>query len=228
MKEKLAFTSSLLEAYAIGMKNIASIIAAAVLYVLTIWIPYINVGTTIAICNLPVELSKGGVINPLSIFDAKYRHQMGEFILLYGVMLIGIIVAALFMYFPAIVIALTWSQAIYLLLDKKINWAQCLTESNRMTMGYKWKIFFLKIALAIPLYILMLIAGLLGVVGIILIIVIVMVGLAADISLEAVIYRELSKTDDEPSEEVVDEANEENTTETNDEKVKDAGDEWKS
>lgn len=201
MKEKLAFVPSLTDAFAIGTKNIASIVAAAVLYVLTIWIPYINVGTTIAICNLPVELSKGGVINPLSIFDSKYRHQMGEFILLYGVMIIGILVAACFMYFPAIVIGIAWSQAIYLLLDKQINWAQCLSESNKLTMGYKWKIFFLRLALCVPIMILFFIGSALGsALGFIFCLLVFVLAIAVEISLDAVIYRELTRTD-EPAEE---------------------------
>lgn len=46
-------------------------LGATVLWLLTIWIPYLNVGTTIAMATIPIELSKGKVISPLFIFDGN-------------------------------------------------------------------------------------------------------------------------------------------------------------
>ena len=198
MNQKLAFVPSLLDALSIATKNLVPILLTVVLYVATVWIPYINVGTTIAICNLPVELSKGGIINPLSIFDSKYRHQMGEFILLEAIMIPAYLVALLFCFFPVIVLALSWSQAVYLLLDKKMNWALCLTESNKMTMGYKFKMFLLYAAVALAVWILLwLVITIFGdgfFCGL-LILVIFVVAMMTRISLDAVIYRELQKND---------------------------------
>ena len=198
MNQKLAFVPSLLDALSIATKNLVPILLTVVLYVATVWIPYINVGTTIAICNLPVELSKGGIINPLSIFDSKYRHQMGEFILLEAIMIPAYLVALLFCFFPVIVLALSWSQAVYLLLDKKMNWALCLTESNKMTMGYKFKMFLLYAAVALAVWILSwLVITIFGdgfFCGL-LILVIFVVAMMTRISLDAVIYRELQKND---------------------------------
>ena len=198
MNQKLAFVPSLLDALSIATKNLVPILLTVVLYVATVWIPYINVGTTIAICNLPVELSKGGIINPLSIFDSKYRHQMGEFILLEAIMIPAYLVALLFCFFPVIVLALSWSQAVYLLLDKKMNWALCLTESNKMTMGYKFKMFLLYAAIALAVWILLwLVVTIFGdgfFCGL-LILVIFVVAMMTGISLDAVIYRELQKND---------------------------------
>ena len=198
MNQKLAFVPSLLDALSIATKNLVPILLTVVLYVATVWIPYINVGTTIAICNLPVELSKGGIINPLSIFDSKYRHQMGEFILLEAIMIPAYLVALLFCFFPVIVLALSWSQAVYLLLDKKMNWALCLTESNKMTMGYKFKMFLLYAAIALAVWILLwLVVTIFGdgfFCGL-LILVIFVVAMMTRISLDAVIYRELQKND---------------------------------
>lgn len=198
MNQKLAFVPSLLDALSIATKNLVPILLTVVLYVATVWIPYINVGTTIAICNLPVELSKGGIINPLSIFDSKYRHQMGEFILLEAIMIPAYLVALLFCFFPVIVLALSWSQAVYLLLDKKMNWALCLTESNKMTMGYKFKMFLLYAAVALAVWILLwLVITIFGdgfFCGL-LILVIFVVAMMTRISLDAVIYRELQKSD---------------------------------
>ena len=63
----------------IGIKNSLSLLGATLLWLITFWIPYLNVGTTIAINTIPIELSKGKVISPTFIFDAKYRRYMGEY-----------------------------------------------------------------------------------------------------------------------------------------------------
>tara|TARA_B100000683_G_C12089305_1_gene390286 strand:- start:84 stop:335 length:252 start_codon:yes stop_codon:yes gene_type:complete len=71
--------SILKEGASLGLRNSLSIIGAYLHYILTIWVPYINVGTTIAIVSLPVSISKGRVISPLVIFYSKYRKNMGTF-----------------------------------------------------------------------------------------------------------------------------------------------------
>ena len=55
---KVSFRLTFAEALEIGVKNAPSIIGCVVLWLLTIWVPYINVGTTIAINMLPIELAK--------------------------------------------------------------------------------------------------------------------------------------------------------------------------
>ena len=82
--KKLDIKEVLTEGVGIGIKNIVSLVLATILYVVTVWIPYLNVGTTIAMMSIPVELSKGNIINPLFIFDAKFRKNMGEFFILVG------------------------------------------------------------------------------------------------------------------------------------------------
>ena len=77
----LQFGETFQEAITIGVKNAPSIIAAIALWLVTIWIPYLNIGTTIAIALLPTELAKGNIINPLGIFESKYRRYMGEYLL---------------------------------------------------------------------------------------------------------------------------------------------------
>ncbi len=77
--KKLDFGETLKDSVAIGVKNAPSVIAAVALWLITIWIPYLNVGTTIAITLLPTQLAKGEIVNPLGIFDSKYRRYMGEF-----------------------------------------------------------------------------------------------------------------------------------------------------
>ena len=91
--KKLDFGETLKDSVAIGVKNAPSVIAAVVLFLITIWIPYINIGTFIAITLLPTQLAKGEVINPLGIFDSKYRRYMGEFLITMGLMVIPIYIA---------------------------------------------------------------------------------------------------------------------------------------
>ena len=133
----------------IGLKNIASLIGAVILWLLTIWIPYLNVGTTIAMLGIVVAMSKGGVISPTEIFDAKYRRNMGEFFLLIGFISIGITAGYFFVIIPGIVISIAWGQALYLLIDKGLNPTEAITVSNRITYGKKWTIFFGQIILAV-------------------------------------------------------------------------------
>ena len=57
--KKLDICATLGEGCKIGLINFFSLLAVTILYVLTIWIPYLNVGTTIAIMSLPAELAKG-------------------------------------------------------------------------------------------------------------------------------------------------------------------------
>ena len=46
--KKLDFAETLKDSIEIGVKNAPSIVVAVILWLVTIWIPYINIGTTIA------------------------------------------------------------------------------------------------------------------------------------------------------------------------------------
>ncbi len=143
--KKLNFAETLNDALTIGVKNAPSIMAAVALWLVTIWIPYLNVGTTIAITLLPAELAKGSVINPLEIFDSKYRRCMGEFLLTSILQIMGIYAAMLFLFIPGIVLALSWSLAYYYLLEKGKNPIEALRASNTATYGSKWTMFFISL-----------------------------------------------------------------------------------
>ena len=131
----------------IGLKNFLSLIGALILYFLTIWIPYLNVGTTIAMASLPAALSRGEVISPTEIFASKYRKNMGNFFLLMSFMVGGILFGYIFLIIPGIVLSYSWCLAILLLVDKGLNPMQALSESNKKTYGHKWTIFFSYLAL---------------------------------------------------------------------------------
>lgn len=140
-RKKITVVEVLSEGFVLGVKNIASMLGALILWLITIWIPYLNVGTTIAMSTIPIELSKGKVISPLFIFDGKYRQYMGEYFTLIGLMSLALVPAFFCMLLPGIVICIGWSLAIYILLDKGLSPGEAMVRSNKATQGYKWTIF---------------------------------------------------------------------------------------
>ena len=192
MEKKLDIGTVLSQGIGVGLKNLPSLLGAVILYLLTCWIPYVNVGTSIAMTSLPVELSKGKIISPLAIFDKKYFRYMGEYFLLLGFMSSGIAAASLLMLIPGIVISIAWSLALFLMLDKGVNPIQALTLSNKLTCGKKWTIFFIYFILCLVVYILAFIFMLIPVLGIILVIALSIVTMVAALGCQSVIYGILS------------------------------------
>lgn len=139
--KKLDFGETLKDSVAIGVKNAPSVIAAVALWLITIWIPYLNVGTTIAITLLPTQLAKGEIVNPLGIFDSKYRRYMGEFFITMGLMIFPIFIGVLFMVIPGIVLSIAWTLSYYFLIEKGKNPIQAIKASNDATYGSKWTMF---------------------------------------------------------------------------------------
>lgn len=197
MNKKIALAKVLTEGFSIGIKNFVSLFVATLLWIVTIWIPFINVGTTIAIKSVPIELSKGKIISPLFIFDKKYRQYMGEFFNLIGLMMISLIPAFLFMIVPGIIINISWSLAIYIMLDKEVSPSDALIMSNKATYGYKWIIFGVSVVLGVCFFIVNLILGLipLELLSAILSLLLTCVYQVVNLGCEAVIYRDLTKED---------------------------------
>lgn len=174
-----------------GITNIISLIGAVLLWILTIWIPYLNVGTTIAMLTIPIELSKGNTINPTFIFDAKYRKFMGEFFILNGIRSIAITVGFAFLIIPGIVMSIAYSMSNLLLLDKEMDPMQALTKSNHITYGNKSRMFFSQFALIIVLAIAMYIFGLIPAIGSILQFIIIILASPILLSLQGYFYKTL-------------------------------------
>lgn len=147
--KRLDFATTLQDAIAIGLKNAPSVIAAVALWLVTIWVPYINVGTTIAITLLPTRLAKGEIVNPLGIFDSKYRRYMGEYFITMGLMVFPIIIGLLFMVVPAIVLSIAWTLSYYFLFEKGKNPIQAIKASNDATYGSKWTMFAVQLVVGI-------------------------------------------------------------------------------
>jgi len=198
MKEQLTIGDIISNGFSYGFRNVLNLFGAIFLWIITIWIPYINIGTTIGIVSLIVHMSKGETISPTLIFDAKYRKNFGEFFLLCGFNFIGVYIASLLLIIPGMVLRVAWGQSLYLFLDKNIAPLKALRKSNEITYGKKWTIFLGKIILMIILGIIFAIlyaifnaiwsflGGLFVVIGIILIIAIAM-------GVNAYIYKVLSQ-----------------------------------
>lgn len=201
MEKKLNIMATIKDGLAMALVNYLSLVITIALYVVTIWIPYINVGTTIAICSLPAEMAKGNVLNPLFIFDGKYRRNMGEFFILYALMYGAIFVGILFGIIPGIVIAIAWSFAAVLFVDKDMSAMDALHESNRLTYGHKWRIFgaeFLAVfCLEIVTGLIQFLFGIgevhwLQTIGTILVVIITIFAVPAMLGIEASIYKQLT------------------------------------
>lgn len=196
MGEKITFPGVLSEGIGIGLKNAPSLLGAVILWLLTIWIPYLNVGTTIAIASIPIALSEGKVISPLFIFDKKYRATMGEYFMLTGLMAIAIFPAMMFMVIPAIVIGTAWSLSVFILIDKQVSPTQAIVQSNKATMGYKWTIFGVQFVLAVAAAILAGIFTKIPYIGVVLYLCVIIVMVVAMLGCNSVIYRKLVKEAD--------------------------------
>lgn len=197
MERKLEVIPSISEAITLGLKNAASLVLAVLLYVITVWIPYLNVGTTIAMNTIPGKLAKGEVINPFFIFDSIYRRKMGSFFLLEGFLLMMYVPAFLMGVIPGIVLSFMYSLALFIMLDKDVTPVEALDLSNKATYGFKWKILGISILFGVVfgiIYaIIMAIVGALDVTIITLIfgIALLVLYLSCAFSLNAIIYRNL-------------------------------------
>jgi len=162
-KAKLAVFATIKEGITIGAKNIGPILANVLLWAATIWIPYLNVGTTIGLTvGIVAKASRGEAIPATEVFNPRYRKYMGEFFLVFGLMSIGITVGFIFFIIPGIVIGLAWSLAILLVVDKGKNPTEALTMSNDRTYGHKWKIFGVYFFASLLFFIIMCILGVIG------------------------------------------------------------------
>lgn len=135
----------------IGLRNFVPLLINAFLYVLTAWIPYINVGTTIGLVNLVPKMVKDEGLSPTEIFNPEYRKQMGEFFLLSGLMF-GMLLASLALLVMPIV-RIAFGQSFYLLLDRGLDPMAALRKSNELTYGKKWTIFLGTLALTAALFV---------------------------------------------------------------------------
>lgn len=201
--QKLQIIPTIKEGILYGLKNIPSLLGMVILYVLTVWIPYLNVGTTIGLYKAVIKMGRGEVINPLDIFNAENRRNLGDFFLLLGFMSVGISAAAAFMFIPAIVVGIAWGFAVYFFIDKGLSPTKCLKVSWKATDGEKWTIFWISI---LTCFVFSLVAGLLfslsgikfvGWLFALLGVCVYLLMFAAMLAIDGVMYRHFSQKADE-------------------------------
>ena len=143
MRNNLTFSDGFSTSFKLATNQFFPVLGAFILWLLTIWIPYINVGTTIGLVRLQIKLGRKESIRPTDIFDAENRAIMGNIFLLWSFMTTGIVIGFVFFVIPGIVLLYAWILSSMVLLDKKLSPIDSITKSYELTYGHKWTIFFI-------------------------------------------------------------------------------------
>ena len=126
MERKLDIMETFKDAIAIGTKNAVPLLLTVLTYLLTCWIPYFNIGTTIAMATLPSKLAM--------------------------MIILPTILSVLFI--PALpVLFIMYCLSLFILFDEETNPIEALELSRKATYGFKWKIFFIFIIFIIAIQI---------------------------------------------------------------------------
>jgi len=193
--KKLDIIATIKDGISIGMSNMVPIFVNVLLWALTCWIPYLNVGTTIGLwVGIVSKASRGEAIPMTEIFDSKYRKYMGEYFITSGLVGIGVFAGFLFVIIPGIVICIAWSLAQLLVIDKGKNPSEAIILSNEYTYGNKGRMFWIYILVSLASFIVMLILALIPVVGGFLGFVVSILMMFVFIGLQASIYKQLTKS----------------------------------
>ena len=125
----------------------------------------------------------------MSIFDKEHFKFFGNMFLLLGFQTVGITAATAFMFVPGIILSLAWGFAMYLLIDKGVSPLKALTASYDITLGEKWRIFFITLLVGLLLGLVSGLLTLIPKVGFVLMILVVILGCAFAVAVEALMYR---------------------------------------
>jgi len=148
--QKLEIFETIREGFDLTIKNIGPVLVNLLLWVLTIWVPYINVGTTIGLFSgIVIKLSREETISFTEIFDPKYRKYMGEYFLTAGLLFLGVFIGFLFFIIPGAIISIAWCFALVLVIDKETSPTEALSMSNKITYGYKGRIFLIELIVSV-------------------------------------------------------------------------------
>ena len=195
--EKLDIMQTIKDGVRYGLKNFFPLLLMIILYMVTVWIPYLNVGTTIGLYKAVIGIGRGETIDPVAIFAKENFKDLSGFFLLLGLLYMGVTVACFFMLIPGFVMGIAWGFAIYFFLDKKVSPLKSLQLSYDSTFGNKWRIFFTEFLCA---FLVGLVCGLLGSipkVGPVLACVSALLCAAIVVAVEGVMYNFFSQKADE-------------------------------
>ena len=194
--EKLDIVKTIKDGVQYGLKNFFPLLLMVILYVLTVWIPYLNVGTTIGFYKAIIGIGRGEVIDPTSIFAKENFKNIGNFFLLMGFLYVGIIAAAAFMLIPAIIMAIAWGFSIYFLIDKHVSPLKAMLLSYDSTYGNKWRIFFLGLLFGIVACVVCALLGFIPKVGPVLVFLAILLLMTFYVAIEGVMYNFFSEKAD--------------------------------
>ena len=195
--EKLDIMQTIKDGVRYGLKNFFPLLLMVILYVVTVWIPYLNVGTTIGLYKAVIRIGRGETIDPTAIFAKENFKDLSGFFLLLGLLYMGITVACFFLFIPGIVMGIAWGFAIYFFLDKKVSPLKALRLSYDTTFGNKWRIFFLGFICALVIGFLSGICAAIPKVGVVLCLVVALLCAAIMVAVEGVMYNFFSKKADD-------------------------------
>jgi len=192
MDKKLAMGAIIKDGLDIGLKNAVPILVNVLLFVLTIWIPYINIGTLIGmVVGIPAKASRGEAISMTEIFDPKYRKSMSEFFLTSGLVSVGVFAGCALLFIPGCIIGIAWSLAILLAVDKGKASLEAISISNKVTYGNKGAIFLAELVLFVAAGILGAIVMMIPYVGWLLYLAVFILSMFIFIGMQAYIYKTL-------------------------------------
>jgi len=195
--EKLDIIKTIKDGIQYGLKNFVPLILMVILYLVTVWIPYLNVGTTIGLYKAIIAIGRGEKLDPTSIFDKENFENLSGFFLLMGLTYIGTIIAMMFMLIPGIIMGIAWGFAMYFFLDKKVSPLKSLQLSYDTTYGNKWRIFAVTCLLWVAICIVCGILGCIPKVGGVLAVLAAIVCCAIVVAVEGVMYDFFSKKADD-------------------------------
>ena len=195
--EKLDIMQTIKDGVQYGLKNFFPLLLMVILYVVTVWIPYLNVGTTIGLYKAVIGIGRGETIDPTSIFSKDNFKNLSGFFLLLGLVYIGTVVAFMFMFIPGLVMGIAWGFAIYFFIDKKVSPLKSLQLCYDSTYGNKWRIFLVGLVCGILISIICGILAVIPKVGGVLAVIACILCIAIMVAVEGVMYNFFSKKADE-------------------------------
>ena len=195
--EKLDIMQTIKEGILYGLKNFFPLLLMVILYAVTVWIPYLNIGTTIGLYKAVIGIGRGETIDPTAIFSKENFKNLSGFFLLLGLLYMGITVACFFMFIPGMVMSIAWGFAVYFFLDKKVSPLKSLQLSYDSTFGNKWRIFLVGLICGILICVICGILAMIPKVGMVLCGVAVVLSCAIMVAVEGVMYDFFSKKADE-------------------------------
>ena len=195
--EKLDIMQTIKDGVRYGLKNFLPLLLMIILYVVTVWIPWLNVGTTIGLYKAVIGIGRGETIDPIAIFNKDNFKNVSGFFILVGLVYIGTIMAMIFMFIPAIILGIAWGFAIYFFLDKKISPLKAIQLSWDSTYGNKWRIFLVGLICWFLIGIICCILAAIPKVGSVLAVLAMLVCIAIVVAIEGVMYNFFSKKADE-------------------------------